>query len=225
MRRGDAHLDAGEVDAFVVGDGSPTDDFGAHGHSVTGHGTELDDAIADQNAVAGLDIAGKSGIAGSGRFAGAEHGFGGNGEDGPGCESAAAILELAEPDLGSLKVEQYPGVNADTAGLRAHGRDAVGVLLLGPMRSVKAKYVHAGKEKLFEYSRRIRSRSECRHNLRVGHRCCYCCRRAPRRSISSAACQPIAGCSVTSRRASPARVPATREWAVRVSGSRASSCA
>ena len=54
--------------------------------------------------------------------------------------------------------------------LRADGRNARRMLLLRSMGRVQAKYIHAGLEELFENARRIRRRSECGHNLRVGHR-------------------------------------------------------
>ena len=73
---------------------------------------EFQRAIGQENTVAGLNVLGEALVSGGGAFDRPQYRFRGDGELGALHQSAATLGETAEPDLGTLQVEQDARVNA-----------------------------------------------------------------------------------------------------------------
>ena len=114
--RGQADGDTGEVDAFVIANVAAADDFGTHLRSAETDHAQLDEAIGEEDAVAGLDVGGEVGVSGGGAPAIAGDRLGGDDKGGARFERAAAAGESAEADFGSLQIEEDAGGAAEFGG-------------------------------------------------------------------------------------------------------------
>ena len=76
--RGNAHLHARQIDALVVADRASVDHFRAHRDAVAFQSAQFDGAIRQQDAVAGLHVAGEIQVTGGGSLRGADKRLGGD---------------------------------------------------------------------------------------------------------------------------------------------------
>ena len=145
------------------------DDLRADRNVVRSDRPQLDGAIAEQDAVAGFDVAGEVGVPGGGDLAVADDGPRGDGERRAGVEEALPVFESAKPNLGTLEVEEDGRVASGFGRHGAHGSNAGGVVFMRAMRGVQPKNVHARRENLLEDARRVGGGTEGGNNLRVRH--------------------------------------------------------
>ena len=125
---------------------------------------------AQQNAVAGLHVAGEIGVAGGCDFAVADHRLGGDGEGCAGLQDAVLVLEPSEPDLRALADRAgYPGARAQPRGCRADRLNPRGVLLLRSVRRIQAENIDAVGDQLREHAGGVGGWAESGYDLGVGH--------------------------------------------------------
>ncbi|GAA3147285.1 hypothetical protein GCM10020001_083250 [Nonomuraea salmonea] len=147
---GGADVDAGQVEALVVGDHAADDDPGDDAVAVDAGDLEHEAAVVDEDGVAGADVVGQSLVGGGDLFAVSWDVFAGDGEDVAEAEPDGAFLEGADTDLGALQV----GEDAYTAAeVGRHLPDPVvhlSVHVMVAMAEVEPCYVHARGDELAE---------------------------------------------------------------------------
>ena len=105
--RGDADRDAGKVDALVLAEHAAVDDLALDVFAGNLEDAQLDEAVGEENARAGLEVFGEGGKGGGDDGGGAEDIARGDGEALAGFElNGDTVLEAAGANLGTLEVAE-----------------------------------------------------------------------------------------------------------------------
>ncbi len=149
--RGDLDGDAGEIDALVLAEHAAVDDLADDVDAFDVLDAELDEAVGEQDAGAGLEVFGEGLEDGADEGGGAFDLARGDGEAFAGDElDGLVVLELAGANLGALQV----GEDADGLAFLlcdgAHHLDELGLLGVGAVGEVEAGDVEAGADQLAE---------------------------------------------------------------------------
>ena len=149
--RGDLDGDAGEVDALVFAEHAAVDDLADDVGAFELLDAQLDEAVGEQDAGAGLEVFGERGEDGADEGGGAFDLARRDGEALAGDElDGLVILELAGADLGPLQVgEDADGLALFFATARTM-RDELGFLLVRAVGEVEASDVEPGADELAE---------------------------------------------------------------------------
>lgn len=166
---GDGDGDAGEVEAFVVGDHAAFDDAGVDAGAVDGGDFEGDLAVVDEDAFAGGDVGGESFVGGSAGVAVAFEGFDGDGELVAAFKEYGAFAEAAEADLRSLKVGEDADASAGFFGGFAYAPVALLVVGVGAVAEVEASYVHSGLDQCLDLVVRVGGGPQGADDFRSAH--------------------------------------------------------
>src|ERR1035438_4672234 len=148
---GDADGDAGEVDALVLAEHAAVDDFALDLFAGDLENAELDEAVGEENARAGLEVFGEGGEGGGDDGGGAEDVTGSDGEALAGLElNGDAIFEAAGADLGTLEIAEDADIFVFFAGDLADHFDELEFFGEGAVGEIEAGDIEAGAEQLTE---------------------------------------------------------------------------
>ena len=150
-KRGDFDGDTGEIDAFVLAEGSAVDDLADDVYTFDGFDAKFNQAVGEQDAGAGLKIFRERGEGGSDHGRGACDLARGDGEALASDElDGLVILEFAGADLGTLEVGEDTDRLALFLGDGAHHLDEFSLLGVGAVGEVETGHVEAGANQLAE---------------------------------------------------------------------------
>ena len=139
-RRG--HFDAGQVDAFVVGQWTPDEHAGDDFVSFNRQHFDLQKSVVEQEHIAGLGIARQTFVGYAGAVCVAQYLLGGEDELCSGFEHGAGLY-LADADFGALQVLQNRHGFAALVRFGADGFDGAAVIIGAAMRKVQPRDIHA----------------------------------------------------------------------------------
>ena len=152
---------AGLVDALVVRQLAADHDDGVHLLAADQLDRQAQQAVVEQQRVAGADVARQVLVVEADALARAQAGVGGvEHQLAAGHEHRLAALELADADLGPLQVRHDRDLLADLLRDLLHQGGAVDVVLCHAVREVEPDAVDAGADDAFEHLRRARRRPE-----------------------------------------------------------------
>ncbi|CAM5687348.1 hypothetical protein SALBM311S_09230 [Streptomyces alboniger] len=167
---GDGDGDAGEVEAFVVGDHASFDHRGVDAGAVDGGDFEADFAVVYEDVFAGGDVGGEAGVGGA---AGVAVAFGvfldGDGEGVAAFKEYGSFGEVAEADLRALKVGEDADAVAGLVGGLAYVLVALLVFGVGAVAEVETGDVHSGFDQGFDLVVRVGGGAQCADDFCSAH--------------------------------------------------------
>ena len=148
-QRRNGKRDAGKVDAFVLAQRAAVDDVAENVFAADAANAQFDQAVGEQDAGAGGDLAGEIGECGRDARGGAGHVLRCDGDDRAGFQQHGLVaFERSGADFRALQILQDADGAALALGGAAQALDVVGVIGVGAVGEVEAGDVHAEAEQV-----------------------------------------------------------------------------